>query len=173
MAPGSRPGNAARSPGDDNNSGMRHGLSPTIGLLPRPGGALCPPRLGNALRAAELQAGQRYGLNTIDVWPRLLPNLSPRVTEIITDLRNQLDTSARFCAVLVLATLASTALLAVHGPWLLIHTVTAVSSWIAYRAAVRCDRPRPSALRRLRLPIRAPTRSAPAAPGQFGYGRTS
>ena len=101
------------------------------------GNTYCPPRLGNALRAAELQAGQRYGLNTIDVWPRLLPNLSPRVTEIITDLRNQLDTSARFCAVLVLATLASTALLAVHGPWLLIPAVTAVSSWIAYRAAVR------------------------------------
>jgi hypothetical protein len=98
---------------------------------------LLPTRLGNALRAAEVRAGQRYGLNTIDVWPRLLPHLSPRLNEVIADLRNQLDTSARFCAVLGLATLASTGLLAVHGPWLLIPAVTAVSSWIAYRAAVR------------------------------------
>lgn len=98
---------------------------------------LLPTRLGNALRASEMRAGQRYGLNTIDVWPRLLPYLSPRLNEVITDLRNQLDTSARFCAVLVLATVASTALLAVHGPWLLIPAVTGMSSWIAYRAAVR------------------------------------
>ena len=111
---------------------------------------LLPTRLGNALRAAELQAGQRYGLNTIDVWPRLLPNLSPRVTEIITDLRNQL-TPAPASVLSWCLPLASTALLAVHGPWLLIPAVTAVSSWIAYRAAARCDRPRPSALRRLRL----------------------
>jgi len=98
---------------------------------------LLPTRLGNVLRAAETRAGQRYGLDTLTVWPRLYPHLSDSVTEALADLRDQLDTAARLCAVLALATIISAALLAVHGWWLLIPATTAMLSWIAYRAAIR------------------------------------
>ncbi len=108
-----------------------------LAAYPDEAGLLQPTRLGNALRAAELRAVQRYGLDTIEFWPRLLPYLSPRLGEVITDLRNQLDTSLRFCPVLALATVISVGLLAVHGVWLLIPAITALSSWVAYRAAVR------------------------------------
>jgi hypothetical protein len=98
---------------------------------------LLPTRLGNALRAAEDLAGQRYGLDTLTMWPRLYAYLSERMEDVLADLRDQLDIAARLCAVLVAATLVSVALLAVHGWWLLVPVVTALLAWVAYRAAVR------------------------------------
>jgi hypothetical protein len=111
-------------------------LAATDQLIWYPEGNLLPTRLGNTLRSAELRAGERYGLNTIESWPRLFPHLSPRLGEVITDLRNQVDTSARFCVVFAIATVGSAALLAVHGPWLLIPALMFISSWVAYRAAI-------------------------------------
>jgi hypothetical protein len=98
---------------------------------------LLPTRLGNALRAAEDRAGQRYGLDTILTWPRLLPHLKSPLAEAVNDLRDQLDTAARICVILLLATLASALLLAPHGWWLLVPASTAFLSWVAYHAAVR------------------------------------
>jgi hypothetical protein len=98
---------------------------------------LLPTRLGNALRAAEDRAGQRYGLDTIVSWPRLYPHLSNSLTGTVNDLRDQFDAAARLCVVLLLATLISAALLVTHGWWLLVPVSTAFLSWVAYRAAVR------------------------------------
>jgi hypothetical protein len=98
---------------------------------------LLPTRLGNALRAAEAQAGQRYGLETVTVWPRLHVVLSDRMEEILADLRDQLDIAARLCAVLLLATLISAGLLFRYGWWLLVPATTALLAWLAYRAAVQ------------------------------------
>jgi hypothetical protein len=98
---------------------------------------LLPTRLGNTLRAAEDEAGQRYGLATVTMWPRLYPYLSDRLTQMVDDARNQLDLTVRLCVVLGIAALISTALLAAHGWWLTVPAVTAALSWVAYRAAVR------------------------------------
>jgi hypothetical protein len=94
---------------------------------------LLPTKLGNALRAAEDRAGQRYGLDTIASWPRLYPHLSNSLTGTVDDLRDQFDAAARLCVVLLLATLLSAALLATHGWWLLVPASTAFLSWVAYR----------------------------------------
>jgi hypothetical protein len=99
---------------------------------------LLPTRLGNTLRAAEDEAGMRYGLPTIATMPRLYPYLSERFAAVYVDRRNQLDVAVRFCAVLALATLISAAMLAVNGGrWRVLPLATALLSWTSYQAAVR------------------------------------
>jgi hypothetical protein len=98
-------------------------------------GPLLPTRLGNVLRAAESKAGQRYGLETIVVWPRLYPHVS-KSRASLEDARNQLDTIARLCAVLMLATVISIALLAPYRWWLAVPLVTGMLAWLAYRATI-------------------------------------
>jgi hypothetical protein len=63
-------------------------------LYPRPD-RLMPTRLGNALRAAEDRAGERYGLDTVTTWPRLFPLIPDKLAAGVIDLRNQLDLAAR------------------------------------------------------------------------------
>jgi hypothetical protein len=98
---------------------------------------LLPTRLGNTLRSAEDEAGQRYGLATVTMWPRLYPHLSERVAQVVDDARNQLDLAVRLCVVLMVATLIAAVLLLAHGWWLLVPAGTGVLAWVAYRAAVR------------------------------------
>jgi hypothetical protein len=97
---------------------------------------LLPTRLGNALRAGEDEAGPRYGLATMTLFPRLYPSLSDRLAGLVDDARDQLDTAARLSVTLLIATVGSAALLVSHGPWLGVPATTALLSWIAYRAAV-------------------------------------
>jgi hypothetical protein len=52
---------------------------------------LLPTRLGNALRAGEDEAGDRYGLATNTMFPRLYPILSDRFGRLMDDARDQLD----------------------------------------------------------------------------------
>ena len=76
-------------------------------LATYPAQHLMPTRLGNALRAAEERAGQRYDADTVAAWPRLYPYLSSRLADTLAGLRNQLDLSARFCVGLLLITYAN------------------------------------------------------------------
>jgi DUF35 OB-fold domain, acyl-CoA-associated len=97
---------------------------------------LLPTRLGNILRAAEDSAGQRYGLDTVTLWPRLHPYVTGALAESLTSVRDQLDLSVRLCATLIVATLVATGLLVNDGWWLLVPATTAVVAWIAYHSAV-------------------------------------
>jgi hypothetical protein len=97
---------------------------------------LLPTRLGNALRAAEDRAGQRYGLDTNVCMPRLYPYLSDRLVQVLNDRRNQVDVAVRLCAVLLLATVISAPVLLGDGWWFAVPVATAVLSWVAYRGAV-------------------------------------
>lgn len=58
---------------------------------------LLPTSLGNVLRAAETTAGERYGLGTVTLFPRLRQVLSPRLDSSLAQLLTQLDTSAALC----------------------------------------------------------------------------
>ena len=104
-------------------------------LLP-PREHVMPTRLGNALRAAEVRAGDPYGLDIVVAWPRLYPLLSDPVRAVVDGQRDALDVNARFCAVFAAAAVISAALLAAHGPWLLVPAGCLVLAWLAYRAAV-------------------------------------
>jgi hypothetical protein len=104
-------------------------------LLP-PREHLMPTRLGNALRAAEVRAGDPYGLDAVVAWPRLYPLLSDPVRAVVDGQRDALDVNARFCAVFGAAAAISAALLVTHGWWLLVAAAWVVLTWLAYRAAV-------------------------------------
>jgi hypothetical protein len=97
---------------------------------------LLPTRLGNTLRSIEDNAGQRYGLNTITVWPRLYPTLSEPLRDQANRARDDYDTAARLCAGLaLLAVVFAALLLPAGGWWRLAPVVLATFSFIAYRAA--------------------------------------
>jgi hypothetical protein len=97
---------------------------------------LLPSALGNVLRAAEYRAGRPYGLDAVLAWPRLYPLLAPSVRAMVDDLRLQLDLAARFTAMFVLAAVASAALLATHGWWLLVPAGALLLALVSYRGAV-------------------------------------
>ena len=100
-----------------------------------------PTALGNALRATESRAGQRYGLDTVTAWPRLYPQLDDGLRATIDAQRDQLDTAARFCATFALSTVVAVALLVPHGGWWMsIALVTALLAWGSYRAAIAAAR---------------------------------
>ena len=104
-------------------------------LLP-PREYLMPTRLGNALRAAEVRAGEPYGLDVVVAWPRLYPLLSDPVRAVVDGQRDALDVNARFCSVFAAAAVIAAGLLAAHGWWLLVPAGCLVLTWLAYRAAV-------------------------------------
>jgi len=99
---------------------------------------MLPTALGNALRAAEDRAGNRYGLDSVTMWPRLVPSLSDSLSATLQDQRTQLDAGVRYTWVLTATALVTTALLAEHGGyWLLLPVVLSCLAWLAYQGAVR------------------------------------
>lgn len=95
-----------------------------------------PTQLGNALRAAEIRAGEPYGLDAVVAWPRLYPLLSEPVRALVDGQRDALDVNARFSAVFAAAAAIAAALLATHGWWLLVVPACLLLAWLAYRSAV-------------------------------------
>jgi hypothetical protein len=108
---------------------------------PEDEGRLMPTRLGNRLRAAEDNAGGRYGLWTNVVYPRLYSLVSDRLATGLANSNDQLDMAAHLSVTLALATLVSAGLLAPNGwqtPWwLLVPLATAGLSYLSYRAAIK------------------------------------
>ena len=95
-----------------------------------------PTRLGNALRAAEDRAGDKYGLDAVLVWPRLVPLLPDGLSGALDDARNQLDMAARFAVTFLLAVVAALVLFGGHGWWVATAAGPAFLAWLSYRAAV-------------------------------------
>lgn len=76
-----------------------------------PEDVLLPTALGNALRAGELTAGERYGLATLSSWPRILMQTSDRLSDVLRSARTALDASVNLCwSFLASGTLAAVAL---------------------------------------------------------------
>jgi hypothetical protein len=98
---------------------------------------IMPTRLGNVLRAGEDSAGERYGLSTVDVWPRLYQVLTQRLIDSATEGRNELDLALRFSGTFFLAGIASFVLMLQHGWWLLVPIVWLLSAWLSYQTAIR------------------------------------
>ncbi|HOC43228.1 MAG TPA: hypothetical protein PKJ99_09485 [Thermoanaerobaculales bacterium] len=104
--------------------------------LPERDDRLLPTALGNALRAAEDSAGERYGLDTVLAWPRLYFVLSDRMVEVLGSQRLQLDVSSKLTAAFLLIAIITASMLATDGWWLLLPAASLVLSRVAYRGAV-------------------------------------
>jgi hypothetical protein len=108
--------------------------------LPEDEKDVLPTVLGNTLTAGERRAGERYGLELENAWPRLRPLVSAASLDELRDWRNQLDAAARLCLVTGLATVAGLCLLLWHESWLFLPVVTYLLCWACYRAAVAAAR---------------------------------
>lgn len=115
-------------------------------LYPPTTNDLLPTRLGNVLRSAERQAGEKHGFSEpVEMLPRIYPYISPPLAENLRDARNDLDTACRMCAVLWTIALlvgctltADGAVAASVGAWLAAPAAAALFGVFSYRAAVRC-----------------------------------
>ncbi|MET9042390.1 MULTISPECIES: hypothetical protein [unclassified Streptomyces] len=101
-----------------------------------PADLLLPTALGNALRAGELSAGERYGLTTLTSWPRIYLQVSDRVAEVLRSTRDALDTAVNLCWSFLLLTGAGCA--ALHDEpsvWWLCGAGLGLAA-VAYKGAV-------------------------------------
>ena len=115
----------------------REAAAEGLRLYPLERDRLMPTRLGNVLRSAEDRAGQRYGLQTVTMWPLLYPSVSASLTEALDGLRDQLDVAVRLCVMLLVAAIVSAAMLATDGWWLGVPVAAVLLAWLAYRSAIR------------------------------------
>jgi hypothetical protein len=97
---------------------------------------LLPTSLGNALRAGETTAGERYGLHTLSSWPRLYPNLSAQLTAYADSARDALDASVNLCVTFFVLAVVSAAA-AYHNPGAVWIPILAVFMTVAaYAGAI-------------------------------------
>lgn len=104
---------------------------------------LLPTALGNALRASEDSVGQRYGLESVVIWPRLFHLLPDKVRSGMDDEVTQLDVSARlsvtwtFAGIIsALVLMRSPAALVVNPLWLAVVISLFVLARLSYQSAV-------------------------------------
>lgn len=128
---------------------------------------ILPTALGNALRAYEDRAGERYGLSTVDAFPRIHPLMSPAAAASYVNDRNGLDAAAGLCVAFAALTVILGFALAGDGWWLGLAVATAVLSALSYAGALRSavnlgftvsaifDQHRHDLLRSLHLPLPA------------------
>lgn len=98
--------------------------------------ALLPTALGNALRAGEVSAGERYGLTTLTSWPRIALQVSGRMAEALGSARDMLDTAVNLCwAFLALTAVGGAALHDEPSAWWLCGAGLLLAA-VAYKGAV-------------------------------------
>jgi hypothetical protein len=101
-----------------------------------PQDVLLPTALGNALRAGELSAGERYGLTTLASWPRIYPQLSAPLAQALSSARDMLDAAVNLCyAFLACAVATVAACYDEPGKWWLVALALAMAA-VAYKGAV-------------------------------------
>lgn len=97
---------------------------------------LMPTALGNALRAGELRAGERYGLSTLASWSRIHMQISDRAAEVLHSTRDALDAAVNLCwCLLALTPLSWAALYDEPGLWWVCACVPFLAA-VAYKGAV-------------------------------------
>jgi hypothetical protein len=94
-----------------------------------------PTALGNALRRAESTAGERYGLDTVIVYPRLYPYISNRLDAEISNQLDVLDATATFVFVFSLQAAVATPLIVRWDWWSLAPVTFALLAAISYQGA--------------------------------------
>jgi hypothetical protein len=96
---------------------------------------ILPTRLGNVLRRTETTAGERYGLDTVAVYSRLYPYLSPRLDAEISAQLNGIDVMATFVLVFGIETLSCAPLLWRADGWSVVPVILGALAGLSYRGA--------------------------------------
>lgn len=121
----------------DSDRGLRAGADAGRRLAAQPPAeVLLPTALGNALRAGELTAGERYGLTTLSSWPRIYLQVSARMAEVLSSARDALDAAVNLCwSFLALSTASALALHDEPSVWWLCGAGLLLAAF-AYKGAV-------------------------------------
>lgn len=106
-----------------------------LAMYPDDDSLTMPTRLGNLLRRGESSAGERYGLATVETYPRLYPLLSPKLDEEMREVVNVLDSSSAFCFVFGGLGVITLPLLGRLDAWSIAPVVLLSLSALAYRGA--------------------------------------
>lgn len=101
---------------------------------------IMPTRLGNILRKAEDDAGDRYGLALPHIAPRLYPHLSEKIAKEIVRNLDLIEGGAALSTACTMATLASLPLLGRWDPWSAAPFVAAALAAVAYLGTLRTAR---------------------------------
>lgn len=98
---------------------------------------ILPTALGNALRAAERRAGDRYGLDAIVFWPRLYATMPKETRSVVNGARDELDLVAGLAVSFFASALVAAALTTQHGGvWRCLPLALLALAAFAYRSAV-------------------------------------
>jgi hypothetical protein len=97
---------------------------------------LLPTALGNALRAIETSAGERYRLDTVHSWPRLYPHFSERFDALQASARDAMDTAANLTVSFFVVGVVAVAGLWQEPAFYWIPVVAMVLSGLSYVGAV-------------------------------------
>ncbi|MFF7274452.1 hypothetical protein [Streptomyces griseorubiginosus] len=101
-----------------------------------PAHVLLPTALGNALRAGEIRAGERYGLSTLASWPRIYMQVSDRMADALRSTREALDAATNLCwCFLALSVISAAAFYDEPGLWWLCGCGLLLAA-VAYKGAI-------------------------------------
>jgi hypothetical protein len=97
---------------------------------------IMPTTLGNVLRRHEDSAGQRFGLDIIQVAPYLAAIAPSDQVAYLSDAREEMDTAISLSVAGLLAALITVGMLMLDRGWLLLALVPYAIAYISYRGAV-------------------------------------
>jgi hypothetical protein len=97
---------------------------------------IMPTLLGNVLRRSEDSAGQRFGLDIIQVVPYLIAVAPSEQTAYLSGAREEMDTAISLSAAALLATVTTVGMLLFDRAWLLLAFLPYGVAYLAYRGAV-------------------------------------
>jgi hypothetical protein len=123
---------ADRYPNDRLDPARPEGTLPTERLM--------PTMLGNALRQAEDEAGDRYGLDLPAIAPRLYPFISDKLGGQINRNLDLIESGAALCVTFALGAAATAPLISRPDPWRLVPLIGAVLSILTYRGTLQTAR---------------------------------
>jgi hypothetical protein len=107
-----------------------------LGVFPQKEEQLLPTALGNALRAGETTAGERYGLDTLSSWPRIYQQFSDRLATSVESARTGIDAAVNLCFIFFILTMLSIAAFYDEAGVYWIPFATAVLCGTSYLGAV-------------------------------------
>jgi hypothetical protein len=107
-----------------------------LGYFPRSPNDVMPTRLGNALKAAEIQAGYQFQLDAVGVVPYIALVADAEHTTYLDDRRIGLDLAVRVCMLGILASAVATLFLWGRGYHLLVALAPLLVGLAAYHGSL-------------------------------------
>jgi hypothetical protein len=114
---------------------LKENARDTLNRYPAEPAHMMPTSLGNVLRMAETHAGDRYGLSTPIMFPRLYPFISARLDGELREQTNVLDSASVFTLLFTGLSVCSSPLIWRLDGWSFVPLAMIACAGVAYRGA--------------------------------------